>query len=293
MTSPDVVAIVLAGGASSRFGSDKLAASLDGRPLLHHALEAVGEVTGSIVIVIAPEAPVPSVPEGLGSRVVIARDVATHGGPLAGLAAGLAAMLTAADTPVRDEAPHITGAGEKVTAADTPVRDEAPHITGAGVKVTATDTPVRDEAPHITGTGEKVAATAGATVAVAATAGATAGATAWWEAGWDGVVLVVGGDMPSLVPAVLRLLATTLAADSSLAVMTLAASGPAPLPMAVRPNAARAAIDAILRSGGRRSLLALADAVPSATLPEEAWRAIDPGGATLRDVDAPDDLAGG
>ena len=99
--------------------------------------------------------------------------------------------------------------------------------------------------------------------------------------------------MPSLVPAVLRLLATTLAADSSLAVMTLAASDPAPLPMAVRPNAARAAIDAILRSGGRRSLLALADAVPSATLPEEAWRAIDPGGATLRDVDAPDDLAGG
>ena len=79
----------------------------------------------------------------------------------------------------------------------------------------------------------------------------------------------------------------------SLAVMTLAASDPAPLPMAVRPNAARAAIDAILRSGGRRSLLALADAVPSATLPEEAWRAIDPGGATLRDVDAPDDLAGG
>jgi len=241
VTSPDVVAIVLAGGASSRFGSDKLAASLDGRPLLHHALEAGGAVAGSIVIVIAPEAPVPSVPEGLGSRVVIARDLAAHGGPLAGLAAGLAALLTATDTPIRDEAPRITGAGVKV----------------------------------------------------AATAGATAGATAWWEAGWDGVVLVVGGDMPSLVPAVLRLLATTLAADSSLAVMTLAASDPAPLPMAVRPNAARAAIDAILRSGGRRSLLALADAVPSATLPEEAWRAIDPGGATLRDVDAPVDLAGG
>ncbi len=278
MTSPDVVAIVLAGGASSRFGSDKLAASLDGRPLLHHALEAVGEVTGSIVIVIAPEAPVPSVPEGLGSRVVIARDVATHGGPLAGLAAGLAAMLAAADTPVRDEAPHITGAGEKVTATDTPVRDEAPHITGAGEKVAAT-------------TGAKVAATTGATTGEKVAA--TAGATAWWEAGWDGVVLVVGGDMPSLVPAVLRLLATTLAADSSLAVMTLAASDPAPLPMAVRPNAARAAIDAILRSGGRRSLLALADAVPSATLPEEAWRAIDPGGATLRDVDAPVDLTGG
>lgn len=237
MTSPDIVAVVLAGGASSRFGSDKLAASLDGRPLLHHALEAVAAVAGSIVVVIAPEAPVPSIPDGLVSRVVIARDVATHGGPLAGLGAGLATLLTIADTPDRDEAPHITGAGEKVVP--------------------------------------------------------TAGATAWREVGRDGVVLVVGGDMPSLVPGVLRLLATTLAADPSLVVMTLAASDPAPLPMAVRLNEARAAIDAILDSGGRRSLLALVDAVPSATLPADDWRALDPGGATLRDVDAPDDLTGG
>ena len=241
MTSPDIVVIVLAGGASSRFGSDKLAATLGGRPLLHHALEAVEAVVDRIVIVIAPEAPIPSVPDGLASRVVIARDVAAHGGPLAGLAAGLAATLTAKDTPVPDEAPHITGVG-------------------------ATD---------------------------GVTAGVTAGATAGRDDGWDGVVLVVGGDMPTLVPAVLRIMAERLAADPSLAVMTLAASDPAPLPMALRPDAARAAIDAILASGGRRSLLALVDAVPSATLPADDWRALDPPGATLRDVDAPDDLTGG
>lgn len=241
MTSPKIVAVVLAGGASSRFGSDKLAASLDGRPLLHHALEAVGAVVDRIVVVIAPEAPVPSIPDGLASRVVVARDTAAHAGPLAGMGAGLATLLATADTPVRDEAPHITGVG-------------------------ATD---------------------------GVTAGMTAGATAGRDDGWDGVVLVIGGDMPALVPAVLRLLATTLAEDPSLAVMTLAASDPAPLPMAVRPNAARAAIDAILASGGRRSLLALIDAVPSATLPAKDWRALDPAGATLRDVDAPDDLTGG
>ena len=35
-------AIVLAGGRSSRFGRDKLAESIDGRPLLDRAVEAVG-----------------------------------------------------------------------------------------------------------------------------------------------------------------------------------------------------------------------------------------------------------
>lgn len=242
MTSPKIVAVVLAGGASSRFGSDKLAASLDGRPLLHHALEAVGAVVDRIVVVIAPEAPVPSIPDGLASRVVVARDTAAHAGPLAGMGVGLATLLATADTPVRDEAPHITGVG----------------------------------------------ATDGVTAGM--TAGATAGRDDGWDDGWDGVVLVVGGDMPTLVPAVLRLLATTLAEDPSLAVMTLAASDPAPLPMAVRPNAARAAIDAILASGGRRSLLALLEVLPSATLPADAWRPLDPTAATLRDVDTPGDL---
>lgn len=36
-----VVAVVLAAGASTRFGSPKLVAPLDGRPLLQHALDAV------------------------------------------------------------------------------------------------------------------------------------------------------------------------------------------------------------------------------------------------------------
>lgn len=225
MTSPDVVAVVLAGGASSRFGSDKLAARYDGRPLLHHALGAVGAVADRIVVVIAPEAPLPPVPEVLAGRVVFARDAAALGGPLAGMAAGLAAIV------------------EGIAALDAPVPDAAPRSSGA--------TEGRNE-----------------------------------------IVLVVGGDMPALVPAVLRLLAEALAADRSLAAMTLAASAPTPLPMAVRAGAALTAIDAILVSGGRRSLLALVDAVPSATLPADAWRALDPAGVTLRDVDAPSDLAG-
>ena len=80
-------AIVLAGGRSSRFGRDKLAEPIDGRPLLHHAIAAVRTVADEIVVVAAPGQE-PAVPAGV--RVV--RDEAAFEGPLAGLATGLAAL---------------------------------------------------------------------------------------------------------------------------------------------------------------------------------------------------------
>ena len=97
-------------------------------------------------------------------------------------------------------------------------------------------------------------------------------------------------DMPALEPAVLRLLVDRLVAEPALAAMTLAAPRPAPLPAAVRPDAVRDAVDAILASGGRRSLLAAIGIVRSATLAAEEWRALDPEGDTLRDIDTPADL---
>lgn len=217
MIAADVVAIVLAGGASSRFGSDKLAVELDGRPLLHHALGSVSAVAGSIVIVVAPDAPAPPVPAALAGRVRIARDRHPRQGPLAGVAAGLAAVAA------------------------------GPGVAAGGA------TSMADESPRI--------------------------------------ALVVGGDMPSLVPGVLRLLAERLAADPDLAAMSLAASPPAPLPMAVRPQLVSDAVDRCLDQG-RRSLRALLDVVPSAVVPESVWRAADREGATLHDVDRPEDLAG-
>lgn len=84
-----VTAIVLAGGASSRFGGDKLAADLDGAPVLHHALLAVAAVADGLVLVVGPTAPAPGVPAELTGRIAIARDARPLGGPLAGLAAGL------------------------------------------------------------------------------------------------------------------------------------------------------------------------------------------------------------
>lgn len=52
------VAVVLAAGASRRFGSPKLLAALDGRPLLQHALDAVAAAgLRDVVVVLGDDAP--------------------------------------------------------------------------------------------------------------------------------------------------------------------------------------------------------------------------------------------
>lgn len=194
-----VDAIVLAGGASRRFGSDKLAAELDGRPLLDRALEACDAVADRLVLVIAPSAPVPRTPSGLADHLVVVRDTASHQGPLAGLAAGL----------------------EAVTEAQ--------------------------------------------------------------------VTLVVGGDMPSMDPRVLRLLVEQLAAAPPAAAAVLEADPPAPLPMAVRSTVARPRALSLLGEH-RRSLRALLDELRPVAVPASAWRALDPEARTLADVDTEADL---
>lgn len=193
-------AIVLAGGASSRFGGDKLAADFEGRPVLEHVLRAAAVVANPIVLVVGPDDPVPWLPGDLGVDVVPARDAVAHQGPLAGLAAGLAALTRPFD-----------------------------------------------------------------------------------------VAIIVAGDMPSVVPAVLDLLAGTLARDPSLGVACLEADPATPLPAAVRPSVAGPAAQALL-AVDRRSLRGLLAAVPTAVVPAADWRALDPDGVTLRDVDTPEDL---
>jgi molybdopterin-guanine dinucleotide biosynthesis protein A len=98
-----VTGIVLAGGRSTRFGSDKLAAIHRGIPLLHHAVLRLGEVCTAVVVVIAPDAPQPTMPVGANARVV--RDARQAEGPLAGLLNGLGiattdlALVTGGDMP--------------------------------------------------------------------------------------------------------------------------------------------------------------------------------------------------
>jgi molybdopterin-guanine dinucleotide biosynthesis protein A len=95
---------VLAGGRSTRFGdADKLAATHRGMPLLHHAVLRLAEVTGDVVVVLAPDVPAPAMPPGAPVR--FARDAQPDDGPLAGASAGLAvvdrdlALLVGGDMP--------------------------------------------------------------------------------------------------------------------------------------------------------------------------------------------------
>jgi molybdopterin-guanine dinucleotide biosynthesis protein A len=81
--------IVLAGGSSTRFGSDKLRATYRGRPLLHHAIDAVAAVSDEVVVVMRPSADGHDLPPG----VRLTHDSTEGEGPLAGLHAGLLAAV--------------------------------------------------------------------------------------------------------------------------------------------------------------------------------------------------------
>ena len=189
---PTVGAIVLAGGRSSRFGRDKLAEPIDGRPLLYYPIVAVRALTDEIVVVAAPDADL-AVPEG----VTLVHDSRPFEGPLVALDAGLPA-----------------------SRADR--------------------------------------------------------------------VVVVGGDMPTLVPAVLGRLIAALGADATAAILEV--DGPrAILPLALTREPAHAAVRRLLDAGERR-LGALLDVLDVRIVPSADWRFDDPDGRTLRDIDTPSDL---
>ena len=194
MTTAGISAIVLAGGRSSRFGRDKLAEPVDGRPLLHHAIDAVRPIAAEIIVVAAPDAS-PALPPG----VTLVHDAVAFEGPLAGLLAGLA----------------------------------------------ATSSPT---------------------------------------------VLVVGGDMPALSMEVLGSMVALLTEWDASAVVLEDGGRGRPLPMALRREPGLTT-GASLFAEGERRLRGLADALSAAVLPEAAWRALDPDGETLRDIDTEADLA--
>jgi molybdopterin-guanine dinucleotide biosynthesis protein A len=84
-----VTAVILAGGRSSRFGRDKLAEPIDGRPMLDHVIDRVGEVASDIIVVAAAEA---KADVGDVAGVEIVHDDHPFEGPLAGLGVGLRAV---------------------------------------------------------------------------------------------------------------------------------------------------------------------------------------------------------
>ena len=103
-TPPAVGAIVLAGGRSARFGRDKLAEPVAGRPLLWHAIGAERPLAGEVVVVLAPDAQ-PDLPDD----VLVARDPVAFEGPLAGLLAGLTATRSDTVIVIGGDTPSLVG----------------------------------------------------------------------------------------------------------------------------------------------------------------------------------------
>jgi molybdopterin-guanine dinucleotide biosynthesis protein A len=191
MTRPAISVVILAGGRSSRFGRDKLAEPIDGRPLLDHAIDAVRLLASEILVVAGPDA-TPAV----AGDVRIVHDPVAFEGPLVGARAGLAAAS-------------------------------------------------------------------------------------------ESVVLLVGGDMPGLVDAVLESMVALLGPAD--AVVLEHEDRPRPLPMAVRRERALVAVEGLVAQGERR-LRAVIEVLETRTIAETTWRALDPNGATLRDIDTEADL---
>ena len=88
---PAASAIVLAGGRSTRFGRDKLAEPVAGRPLLDHAILAVARVAREVLVLVPPVGEIGHLarPPDSAVRVAVIRDPEPFGGPLVALLAGL------------------------------------------------------------------------------------------------------------------------------------------------------------------------------------------------------------
>jgi molybdenum cofactor guanylyltransferase len=86
-------AIVLAGGRSRRMGRDKASVELGGLTLLERVVRGVAVFATTVVVVARAGQALPALP----ASVLIAHDPVADLGPLAGLAAGLAALGTRCD----------------------------------------------------------------------------------------------------------------------------------------------------------------------------------------------------
>ena len=120
--------------------------------------------------------------------------------------------------------------------------------------------------------------------------GPAAGLEAALVAARHELVLVVAADHPSLSPAVLGLLVERARATTTQAVALTGPRGGEPF-LAVYRRGALRTVRELLDAGTRRMQDVLSALAPE-LIAEADWRALDPEGATLADVDVPADLEG-
>ena len=85
--------VVLCGGQSRRMGRSKAMLPFGDEVMLTRTLRIVGQAVGPIVVVAAPDQPLPPLPP----EVTLARDQVEGQGPLQGISAGLHALSDHAD----------------------------------------------------------------------------------------------------------------------------------------------------------------------------------------------------
>ncbi len=113
-----ITGLILAGGASRRFGTDKARATVGGRTMIARVFEAVSAVTDEALVSVGAGGE----DYGLSARVV--EDAVPGAGPLAGLEAGLRACRTPWLLVVACDMPFLTPeALEAVTRARAPGLD--------------------------------------------------------------------------------------------------------------------------------------------------------------------------
>lgn len=103
------------------------------------------------------------------------------------------------------------------------------------------------------------------------------------------IVLVVGGDMPTLVAAVVESMVSELERSGVDAVVLEHDGQARPLPMVLRRVPALAAAGR-LREVGERRLRGLTEVLATRVVQEATWRTLDQEGRTVRDIDTSDDL---
>ena len=87
----EVTAAILAGGESTRFGTDKALFVWRGKPLVAHAVEGLRPEVAEVLVVAKSAAPFEGI-SGLGARIVL--DGRTDSNPFWGLLAALGAVRT-------------------------------------------------------------------------------------------------------------------------------------------------------------------------------------------------------
>ena len=131
-----VAAVVLAGGRSRRFGSDKLMASLDGVPLLDHAVAALP--SDWLVIMVGPVRPISSQHE-----IITVREQPPGSGPAAALVTGFIAALEHGAEQVVTLPGDAPGGGLAARRLITALAERGPDAVVVGVDPGGVEQPLQ------------------------------------------------------------------------------------------------------------------------------------------------------